>query len=536
MKIFHLFFYNQREEMALQLNAEQKYILKIFGDRTKYVIPPYQRAYSWTENECEELFEDLKNAYYTNKNEGCFLGNIILSTTNRDDFEVIDGQQRLTTLIMFLKVLYHFDQDNRKLKNTIWTLDDRTDAIIEQRVKTNIFMEQDAKSFNEVLNQDYQYIKQKDKKDKFKSNVSYLFEKTKKFIDEGNDIKAFIDFVLYDVSMLPIHTEGDTTANAREKALKIFETMNNRGMPLDDSDIFKSNLYYMANREGQTDNFIALWKSFDERCDELEISKIRVFKIYSYIIRGKEAIKSSEIGLRDFFEKMSYSPFKQKKYDQILKDINEIIEAIEFFEKTKQLSDYNELPIWFQLIDLYTNNFPKDLIIIYLYQTKYSNNFDENQISQFAKSLVRYCYEKGSTTQIKYYIYDLTVKVMHNKWEPYYIIDYTPHDYFGMLYKGFGVLGAYLSENQKSVHPYSLMRMRDIVSYWHNDYSDFAYIGNIIPVDLNKKDFDNENSNFSDVDNILKNRANWNQELHKKRIAELRKRYEKFFRGEDENR
>ena len=53
--------------MALQLNAEQKYILKIFGDRTKYIIPPYQRAYSWTEDECEELFEDLKIVFYTNK-------------------------------------------------------------------------------------------------------------------------------------------------------------------------------------------------------------------------------------------------------------------------------------------------------------------------------------------------------------------------------------------------------------------------------------------------------------------------------------
>ena len=76
--------------MALQLNAEQKYILKIFGDRTKYIIPPYQRAYSWTEDECEELFEDLKIVFYTNKFEGYFLGNIILSTSVRDEFDVID--------------------------------------------------------------------------------------------------------------------------------------------------------------------------------------------------------------------------------------------------------------------------------------------------------------------------------------------------------------------------------------------------------------------------------------------------------------
>ena len=137
--------------MALQLSAEQKYILKIFGDRTKYIIPPYQRAYSWTESECEELFEDLKTAFLKNKKEGYFLGNLVLATALRDEYEVIDGQQRLTTLIMLLKVLSAFDSDNKKLKNTIWILDDRTYTIIEQRVKTNIFIEKDSLSFNEVL-------------------------------------------------------------------------------------------------------------------------------------------------------------------------------------------------------------------------------------------------------------------------------------------------------------------------------------------------------------------------------------------------
>jgi len=145
--------------MALQLNAEQKYILKIFGDRTKYIIPPYQRAYSWTESECEQLFEDLKMAFKTNKAEGYFLGNLILSTSTRDEFEVIDGQQRLTTLIMFLKVLYHFNTTHVKLKNTVWLLDDTMQNILEQRVKTNIFIEKDSISFNEVLSENYQYRK-----------------------------------------------------------------------------------------------------------------------------------------------------------------------------------------------------------------------------------------------------------------------------------------------------------------------------------------------------------------------------------------
>lgn len=527
--------------MALHLNAEQKYILKIFGDRTKYVIPPYQRAYSWGENECEELFEDLKTAFFENKSEGYFLGNIILSTTNRDEFEVIDGQQRLTTLIMFLKVLFYFDNQNRKLKNTIWILDDRTDQIIEQRVITNIFIEHDSKSFNTVLNEKYIYVAPTSSKDNFANNIFFFYKIIQDFINSGNNIKDFIDFILYDVSMLPIHTEGDTSSNAREKALKIFETMNNRGMPLDDTDIFKSNLYYMANRDDSTEEFILLWKLFDERCDQLDNTKenklkLRIFKIYSYIVRGQNGIKSSEVGLRDFFEKKEYSPFKNKRYTAILDDLNEILDAIDFFEKTKQLTNHNELPIWFQLIDLYTNNYPKDLMIVYLYQTKYVKDFKKEELTTFSKSLVRYCYSQGSTTKIKYYIYDLTVKIFYNDWEPYYDKKYKCYNFFGMLYKGFGLLGAYLHKGQKSVHPFSLMRLRDIIPHWHNDYSIFDNIGNIIPVDLNKKDLkDNKHSEFSDLNYILENKNNWTKEFHKKRILELKKRYEDFFRGLDEN-
>ena len=101
--------------MSLTLNAEQKNISKIFDDKTKYLIPAYQRPYSWTKNECKELFEDLETAYSENKKDGYFLGSLILSTVDENEYEVIDGQQRLTTLIMFLMGLYNFDNKNKKL-------------------------------------------------------------------------------------------------------------------------------------------------------------------------------------------------------------------------------------------------------------------------------------------------------------------------------------------------------------------------------------------------------------------------------------
>ena len=88
--------------MRVQLTAEQKNILNLLSAKSIYTIPPYQRPYSWGEDECEALFVDLENAYdhykhleSNDKKDYCyFLGNIILSTSNRDEYEVIDGQQR----------------------------------------------------------------------------------------------------------------------------------------------------------------------------------------------------------------------------------------------------------------------------------------------------------------------------------------------------------------------------------------------------------------------------------------------------------
>ncbi|QKF67464.1 DUF262 domain-containing protein [Arcobacter venerupis] len=523
--------------MALQLNAEQKYILKIFGDRTKYIIPPYQRAYSWTESECDKLFEDLKTAFYINKTEGCFLGNIILTTSVRDEYEVIDGQQRLTTLIMFLKVLFAFDQNNRKLKNTIWILDDRTDAVIEQRVKTNIFIEKDSLSFNEVLNENYEYEKllnKNEKKDKFKTNIQFFYKKIKEFVyQDGNDIKDFIDFILYDVSLLPIFTEGEDTAKARDKALKIFETMNNRGIPLDDTDIFKSNLYYMANRKNDTDKFIELWKTFDERCDALDESKenklkLRVFRIYSHLARGLKGIRGSEIGLRDFFEKMEYSQFKNKSYYEIMEDLNSIVDAVEFFEKRKKQAG-DELAKWFQLIDLYTNSYPKDTIIIYLVENDLN---DELMTINFSKFLVRQSYSKGSTAQIKYDMYDLIVKIVHKELDNSFEINFNLPNLFGKLDKGFGLLGVYLNPKQLSVYPFNFIKTKDII--YCSDESDYD-IGKILPIDLTKKEIDNKSSNFLDVNLLLNNRNNddkLSENLNIQRIQDLTARYEQFFKGE----
>ena len=93
--------------MALSLKAEQKNLIRLFETEDIYVIPAYQRPYSWEEEQCEQLYKDITNAF--DNKEDYFLGNIIVARS-KDSCEesmphVIDGQQRLLTLFLIAKIL-----------------------------------------------------------------------------------------------------------------------------------------------------------------------------------------------------------------------------------------------------------------------------------------------------------------------------------------------------------------------------------------------------------------------------------------------
>ena len=91
--------------MAINLSAVQTSIRDLFFNNKQYIIPEFQRPYSWGNEQCYQFYKDLTNAFA--KGEEYFLGNIILATSERDKDspQIIDGQQRMITLWILLKVL-----------------------------------------------------------------------------------------------------------------------------------------------------------------------------------------------------------------------------------------------------------------------------------------------------------------------------------------------------------------------------------------------------------------------------------------------
>ena len=94
--------------MSLHLNAEQKNLRRLWSEYDTFVIPPYQRPYSWNVTECRQLYDDLIDAFNRPYDNDYFMGTIILAVADnqRDEFpRIVDGQQRMTTFWLMFKSL-----------------------------------------------------------------------------------------------------------------------------------------------------------------------------------------------------------------------------------------------------------------------------------------------------------------------------------------------------------------------------------------------------------------------------------------------
>ena len=261
--------------MALSLTAEQKSLSDILSKREQIIIPPYQRPYSWGIEECYQLYQDFLDAY--NLKSDYFIGNIILAVSEKEKKtpRIIDGQQRIITIWLIFKVLSTFYKDLRILKDTTRTYDwDGNQSKI--KIKSDVIESKDYQDLEIVFKWEYSDFSNELRNCQTKSghffrpsnlspikvNGLYFFYLFKKFKEaEGvEELKLFIRFMLECIYLLPIELTDTTIDSAENKALTIFETINNRGMDLQDADIFKARLYAKAISVFTTDYYSIFYR------------------------------------------------------------------------------------------------------------------------------------------------------------------------------------------------------------------------------------------------------------------------------------
>lgn len=540
--------------MALSLSAEQKELLKIFKIEEQYVIPPYQRPYSWEYDHCFQLYNDLVKAF--DSQQDYFIGNIIIAkaNNNKETLEVVDGQQRLITSMLLFKILYLF-QPEIKVLQLLLEKEDWEGVNTVSRVRSDVFEANDGIYLNDVLKYNLNEIESRytaviDKNDKlierlcksrFEANILYFYNWIKFFKDRRKDLKEFTSYILTQVYLLPIELSGNTQDEANEKALVIFETINNRGMNLEDADIFKAKLYNKAKNIQEENVFIDLWTDFKTSCDSLNLNIDDIFRYYSHIIRGKEGITLSETNLREFFINEKFSPLELKKYKDVLADLFKILEILETLNKEKIRA--TEIAKWLQIIDAYTNQYPRYAIVNYLFVTDLK--IDKNFVV-FIKSLIRYIYYQGSTSTVKFEIYNIIKQTSSGMPIGSYFKEDIAVDYFnflGRLKKGFALLAFYITQD-RALTNYSIDKIINLKDQkmlsedWKKkELADIVdSLGNFLIIDIpkknitfNKKHQYYSSSNIPEIQNLFKN-GNFSYQDFKERDKLLKNRLVKFFK------
>ena len=232
-----------------EIRANAKNLRALLGG-AKFAIDYYQREYSWTSKQIEELIRDLVEKFYESYEWGhkrtdvkkygyYFLGSIIISIKEEQEVQtfIVDGQQRLTTLTLILIYIYKLLKDSEDKPNI-------EDLIFSQQYgerSFNINVEE-RKSCMEALF----HGKSFDETDQPESVVNILarFQDIEdNFPDDltGDPLPYFADWLIENVYLVEITAYSDTDAYT------IFETMNDRGLSLTPTDMLKG--YILANIE-----------------------------------------------------------------------------------------------------------------------------------------------------------------------------------------------------------------------------------------------------------------------------------------------
>lgn len=312
----------------------------------QFVIPEYQRRYSWTKQECDKLWQDIDAYKDSGQREPYFFGTVIAacSVSEPNRISLIDGQQRTTTFILLLKALLlrmkekleamEANEDTRRLKYALnekhskildilyrTTNDSRLDIIEDwNNARGKVILESNSNNEPKEFKHDFQIIldaesyveaearcykiprKQKENKyTNFFRNFKFFYDKLDQ---DSTAINDFAKVFLESCQIIEIRS-WDT-----EQAIAMFNSLNSTGMPLSDSDIISAQLY--SNADADKTAFNGKWENITRLSEGLASRKIvnldSLLQQYMYIRRaaGREYMRGSKPdvttpGLRRYF-------------------------------------------------------------------------------------------------------------------------------------------------------------------------------------------------------------------------------------------
>ena len=408
------------------LNVSKKTVGKLFSEmqNRKFIIPDYQRPYKWNIEKCETLWNDIENFAETDAKHGAdyFLGTIVSYVNDNNNQEIIDGQQRITSFMLLLRSFYKKledmdeDEDVIGLKNQlapcIWDINSISQKVTDKtkiHIISEVATEEDNDTFHEILESGNIL---EDRTDNYSKNYKFFKEKCDEYATSNPmQWKELCVTILQKCIILPIECD------AQDTALTIFSTLNDRGMPLADSDIFKAQIYRNCITEDNRKEFTETWKEFTQICKEGNFSTDDVFRYYTHILRARNNDKSKEVGLRKFYADDNYSRLKDTNL------ISELLDLAYFWRfintEIEPEIDYTYLvstkaKIHLHCLSSYPNEFWKYVTSVFFMKNKESQTFEfdfENMLQKLIAFLFAKFINQPSVNAIKDDIYNSCISL-----------------------------------------------------------------------------------------------------------------------------
>ena len=324
------------------IQTDTRTIKEIFSaKKADFLIPDYQRAYSWAEDKCQTLWDDFcdfafpdgDNTAFNEDKDEYFLGVIITFRNEQGQDEVVDGQQRLTSLLLLMRAFYRtFDGVAEISTKTI-------DNLGECIWKTDELGELDKSSLkinSEVISEDVEAEVKKflltgtvAKTDKSQYAVNYRF-----FQEAIRDLRKELGEKT--LQYLPARIMNNCfltqlRVESQDLALQMFYTLNANGQPLSVTDIFKAVMYKFYKEESKSacEEFIVRWQELERRAAKTFGKEHYVrtnpleflFTCYSY--RNKERVNKK---LRQEYEPNNYAVLRRKE------TLDDLFSLLDFFD------------------------------------------------------------------------------------------------------------------------------------------------------------------------------------------------------------
>lgn len=305
-------------------SAVQSSIGKILKTEKEYVIPKYQRKYIWGNKQWEDLFEDIRFSIKHSKKEH-FIGNIIIEESSQNHI-IIDGQQRITTITLLLAVIskqFLLLKDNNSsngLNNYIVfkNLDYINTLVINISYDYyyGILIDEYTKEQDKNLEK---YLENKNIDNTYKTN-NYVkcykcFEKlVEKELNDISEKEKKLEYLkqLRDCTLKlnVIYISSDK----EQEGYMIFETLNARGLPLEQHELIKNYIFAYANSSAGADNIKTKWNQIENNLIFGQKNSLKKF-ISHYMIH-----KYGKILVKDFYSTIKENVLKDNT-EEFLNDL-----------------------------------------------------------------------------------------------------------------------------------------------------------------------------------------------------------------------